>query len=293
MNPTVHPLLCATDLTPAAGNVLDRAARLAVQYQQPLHLVHVFDWPHHALHLAFGKEPLLQLRLQQHLHAALKAASAHIADQGLQADCELVDGKVASSIVDAATRRDAGLVVLGPHGESPLSSLLGSTAERVLLQGRLPVLVVRQPADAPYRHVLVATDFSAEANTALRTALALAPSSAFTVLTVYTPILEAHGKSSLAGDVDVARLNEQARQVVNEELADAVRKAREERPGLETRMMEGEPWRCIVQAAKEIGADLIVMGRRGQGRVKDTLLGSATRHVLSHGTTDVLVTPAD
>jgi nucleotide-binding universal stress UspA family protein len=47
--------------------------------------------------------------------------------------------------------------------------------------------------------------------------------------------------------------------------------------------------RSIIAAAKKNRCDLIVMashGRRGLGRV---LLGSETQHVLTHGTTPVLV----
>lgn len=293
MTLTGRPLLCATDFSPAANAALDRAARLAVQHGQPLHLVHVFDWTHHALRIAFGKEPLLQLRLQEKLHATLKETAAGIAGTGATAECELVDGKVASGIVTAAAARQAGLVVLGAHGEGLLGTMLGSTVERVLRQGATATLVVRQHSHGPYRRVLVATDFSAEANAALRAALALAPEAALTVLTVYDPIFEAHVLGSLVQGTDMASISEQARQFVAGEMADAVRLAREVKPDLDTKVIEGNPWRGILQVAEDINADLIVMGRRGQGRVEATLLGSATRYVLAHSKVDVLVTHAD
>ncbi len=293
MTLTGRPLLCATDFSPAANAALDRAARLAVQHGQPLHLVHVFDWTHHALRIAFGKEPLLQLRLQEKLHATLKETAAGIAGTGATAECELVDGKVAPGIVAAAAARQAGLVVLGAHGEGLLGTMLGSTVERVLRQGSTATLVVRQHSHGPYRRVLVATDFSAEANAALRAALTLAPDAALTVLTVYDPIFEAHVLGSLVQGTDMASIGEQARQFVASEMADAVRLAREVKPELDTKVIEGNPWRGILQVAEDINADLIVMGRRGQGRVEATLLGSATRYVLAHSKVDVLVTHAD
>lgn len=293
MTLTGRPLLCATDFSPAANAALDRAARLAVQHGQPLHLVHVFDWTHHALRIAFGKEPLLQLRLQEKLHATLKETAAGIAGTGATAECELVDGKVAPGIVAAAAARQAGLVVLGAHGEGLLGTMLGSTVERVLRQGSTATLVVRQHSHGPYRRVLVATDFSAEANAALRAALTLAPEAALTVLAVYDPIFEAHVLGSLVQGTDMASIGEQARQFVAGEMADAVRLAREVKPDLDTKVIEGNPWRGILQVAGDINADLIVMGRRGQGRVEATLLGSATRYVLAHSKVDVLVTHAD
>lgn len=293
MSIVTRPLLCATDFSPAAQAALDRAARLAVQHGQPLHLVHVFDWTHHALRIAFGKEPLLQLRLQERLHATLKETAAGIASTGATATCELVDGKVAPGIVAAAAARQAGLVVLGAHGEGLLGTMMGSTVERVLRQGTTPTLVVRPGQHGDYRRVLVATDFSAEANAALRAALALAPAAQLTVLTVYDPIFEAHVMGSLVQGTDMASIDAQARQFVADEMADAVRLAREVKADLDTRLAEGNPWRRIVATAEDINADLIVMGRRGQGRVEAALLGSTTRAVLAHSKVDVLVTHAD
>jgi nucleotide-binding universal stress UspA family protein len=36
-------------------------------------------------------------------------------------------------------------------------------------------------------------------------------------------------------------------------------------------------------------ADLIVMGKRGQSMVEELLLGSVTKHVLAHSSSDVFI----
>ena len=54
-------------------------------------------------------------------------------------------------------------------------------------------------------------------------------------------------------------------------------------------MREGEPWREILQASDDFGADLVVMGHKGLSGLDRFLVGSVTSHVLRHGTVSVLM----
>ncbi|CAL1527018.1 unnamed protein product [Lymnaea stagnalis] len=51
----------------------------------------------------------------------------------------------------------------------------------------------------------------------------------------------------------------------------------------------GEPWHEIVTYAQKVGAGLIVIGSRGQGKLKRTILGSVSDSVLHHSDVPVLV----
>jgi len=51
----------------------------------------------------------------------------------------------------------------------------------------------------------------------------------------------------------------------------------------------GAPGRTICTVAKTWGADLIVMGRRGLGGLKELVLGSSSNYVLHHAPCSVLV----
>jgi nucleotide-binding universal stress UspA family protein len=59
---------------------------------------------------------------------------------------------------------------------------------------------------------------------------------------------------------------------------------------LHAELVEGDPGRVLVEAAKE--AALVVVGGRGLGQVKSALLGSTTSYVLHHARTPVMVVPA-
>ena len=45
----------------------------------------------------------------------------------------------------------------------------------------------------------------------------------------------------------------------------------------------------FLEAATEAGADLIVMGGYGHGRLRESLFGGVTRYVVSHAATPVLL----
>ncbi|KAK0064163.1 universal stress protein YxiE-like isoform X1 [Biomphalaria glabrata] len=50
-----------------------------------------------------------------------------------------------------------------------------------------------------------------------------------------------------------------------------------------------EPWHEIVTYAEKVGAGLIVIGSRGQGKLKRTILGSVSDSVLHHSDIPVLI----
>ena len=57
--------------------------------------------------------------------------------------------------------------------------------------------------------------------------------------------------------------------------------ARENGVELETRVLSGEPTENIIRLAKEIDADVIVIGSTGKGRVARSLLGSVSSEVMN------------
>ena len=67
--------------------------------------------------------------------------------------------------------------------------------------------------------------------------------------------------------------------------------ARVRRPGMtvETRAGVGEPWKVIVGAARDRGADLVVIGRSGHSKVDRLLLGSTAERVVRRSPVPVLV----
>jgi nucleotide-binding universal stress UspA family protein len=75
-------------------------------------------------------------------------------------------------------------------------------------------------------------------------------------------------------------------------LSDALLKTSKTRPNLKvsTRLLEGRPSDRIVEMAEKENFDIIVIGHRGMGRIKEFLLGSVADRVADEATCPVLIT---
>ena len=130
--------------------------------------------------------------------------------------------------------------------------------------------------------ILLATDGSEEAQLAATTAADLAEktNSELHVLTV-GPELPLYELTEHPADFeDVLRENRREAKEMLEQQAERI----EESGGTvkETHLREGRADEEIVELAEEIGAGLIVMGSRGQGRIRRALLGSVSDAVVRH-----------
>jgi nucleotide-binding universal stress UspA family protein len=140
--------------------------------------------------------------------------------------------------------------------------------------------------------VLLATDGSSDAKAAAQWLDHLplpADREVLVVTVINTPLMPA--VPEVAGELHSALIAE-ARRLADDSAADLVR------PGSSAtgRVVEGDPRDEIVAAAKSWGADLIVLGARGLGMIKEFLLGSVSLGVARHAPCPVLVckgTPRD
>ena len=60
----------------------------------------------------------------------------------------------------------------------------------------------------------------------------------------------------------------------------------------DVQVLEGEPGGAIVRAAREAGADLVVVGSHGRSGITKLLMGSVATHVVTHAPCSVLVVKA-
>ncbi|HEY7033131.1 MAG TPA: universal stress protein [Thermomicrobiales bacterium] len=127
---------------------LPQASELARLTGAPVHLLRVVDFTRlerygpYALALEYAAaEPVLTDERAE-AKAYLQDVQAQLDGEGLRADAEIRQGRVAREIVAALKPGD--LVVIASHGRGGLSRwLLGSVAEDVVRHAAVPVLLVK------------------------------------------------------------------------------------------------------------------------------------------------------
>jgi nucleotide-binding universal stress UspA family protein len=138
-----------------------------------------------------------------------------------------------------------------------------------------------------YGNILVAFDGSESGGNAVKYAVKLAKASEGCSVKVMTVMVSAE-------DYGVDLMGQSVRKEPAEKLmSDARDIAGAEGGSVTTGIEQGQPYERIVETAEAGGFDLIVMGRRGLGRLERMLMGSMTARVIGHTKTDVLVVPRD
>ncbi len=138
-----------------------------------------------------------------------------------------------------------------------------------------------------YRKILVAVDGSESGFHALRQSFNLAGDEK-SWITVVSVVARFEGDLELVGVRDIRTA---LRQPCEKALSAASSIAQTERALIKTVCEEGEIYERIVDLADAEICDLIIMGRKGTGRLEKTLVGSTTARVIGHSRRDVLVVP--
>ena len=205
----------------------------------------------------------------------------------------------APGLLDAA--KEADLLVVGARGLGGFRGLLlGSVSQQVLHHATGPVAVVRStdastPEGATER-IVVGVDGSEPSRAALRWALSEGGLRSATVEAVHAwdvPMI--YGPVGVGFPYDTQGLDRAAHELLDQ-IVDEVSKEVDDQPGaaavtVERTVIPGGPATGVLDAA--VGADLIVVGRRGAGGFQRLLLGSVSDHVARHATCPVVVLPAD
>jgi universal stress protein A len=129
-----------------------------------------------------------------------------------------------------------------------------------------------------FKRILVPTDFSEPAERALAVALMLASQFDSKLTILHANWLPALAYAGYAEGVywPTDDMEKAARKALDDTLA----RARERYPAAEGLLETAEPSRAILDTARDLGADLIVMGTHGRHGVSRVLLGSVTEKVV-------------
>jgi nucleotide-binding universal stress UspA family protein len=284
------PIVAATDFSSDANRAVLRAALIARQLGAELHLLHVTGplalYPGQdvgpadsaAIPAALGEQAeatarVLRERYDIHVHVAQRIGRAH------------------SQIAEYATEVNAGLVVVGARGASPLLRLLiGSTTWRLLRVCRCPVLIVRSEPVAPYGRVLAAVDFYPHSHAVVEWSRRLVADGRLHLMHALEPLDESGLRVKGLDGAAIKQRREEMRAIAENLLANLSAGLQGEvESQVESHIESGYPSSRILESAAEWSAELIVLGRQGRGGLEDFLLGSVSKDVAQAADCDVLL----
>lgn len=279
------------------------AARHAAVRNRPLTIVFVKDWLAHGSSLFPMWGPPGEAAVDESARSVVAEAATYASK--LAPECpiktEIVDGSPVKDLVERGS--DAALLVVGRRGTGGFLNLaLGSTALRVARHATVPVAVVPvpptpaakakdepAPSDSPESagRLVVGVDASVGAQAALDWAFSEASMRGLELVAVRAwshPVYDAP-----ALDVPFPPLPDDYVAEQRRVLAEAMAGWQEKFPDVSVdRLVFNEhPVRSLLSAAD--GADLLVVGARGEGGVYHALLGSVSEAIIRHAACPVVV----
>lgn len=262
-------LLVCTDSSPASEGAFQAALTLARACGCEVFLLQVLEVSPAMSALA----PEALVSWEREVRHSLEDLQRQATVQGVALTPVVQTAEAAyAGIVAEARRLKVDLILMGRLGKTGLARLLlGSTAARTI--GLSPVNVLIVPAETPlaWERLLIASDGSPYSEAAVGEALRLARL----------------WESRLYG-VSVAREEgelPEAEAIAGEMLA----RANALGLPLETWVTVGVPDDAIVRLARELGADLIILGSHGRTGFTRLLLGSVAERVIGTAPCPVLV----
>jgi nucleotide-binding universal stress UspA family protein len=269
---TLRSVLAAADMSEVSAAVVATAEELARLTDARLEILHVLDEPNAT------QESKVVEQLRSWCGPGFDAA-----------DCRVVAGEAADTIVEHAERTRADVIVLGPHRLASQSKELGTTADRVVRRARIPCLIVSSRLTLPLGRLLIPIDLEATASGALLVGFSWAsalrrpkrpePAEPTEVTILHVPAADRdpqEAQQALHGQI----------QSIQSRIANA--------PGVHIREIvepARDPAQVILHHLANDAIDLGVLNTRGDA--PDGLLGSVSSAVVRRSTGPVLLVPPD
>jgi nucleotide-binding universal stress UspA family protein len=221
-------------------------------------------------------------------------------------EVRVVDGSPADALLTAIATEDAGFLVVGSRGQSPLNAgVFGSVSREVTARARIPVVVVPpgiaegiakgSGADGAPRSIACGVDGSEHALTAARVAGHLAHALGWRLVLVHA----LPGARATASYMGARATNPpwSAQSDSRSSHADQiVRDALEVVDGLEPEAVgvveDGAPWDVLEAVADREDCPLLVVAARGRGAVRSAVFGSVATRLASSSRRAVVMVPA-
>lgn len=288
------PLRCVlvtTDFSQGATLAIRRALRLPLAARAKVLLLHVGSADEAP---ATRRKPIAaeaRRKLSQALATARRQAKS-IGRADLEVRADLVSGQPFVEIIRRSRSTSSDLIVIGRHGRHPIRDMLiGSTAERVVRKGDVPVLVVNAAARKPYARPMIASDLRDASSRLLELALRVLEPSVKTVAVVHAFHVAFETRLGAGYSEAATAYRRHVKQEANHGLNQLIATWRDDTDLQFTPVLKkGDPRLVVPIEVERRHTDLLILGTHARSGLARALIGSVADFVVKAVSCDVLVT---
>lgn len=278
---TPKRILVATDFSQPSQIAISRAVELAKTNKAQLTILHVakkglLETIMKATAPSIGK---ILITAEEYATTLLKKQIDKLSKNKIKIKYAVIRGEhPGPKILKYAKDHKMNLLVLGAHGKYSVHDwFVGTTAEYIAKKTQLPVLIIKKLSHKSYRKILIPIDFSAASKNALQFATQLFPKTDLRLLHVENR--------------DYADLLKTKESDPKENMKKLIKEFGNKLTQSHYNIKTGYPGIVIVDAAKKLNQDLVVMGTQGHSQHHYLLIGRVASRVLIEIDRDILLVP--
>lgn len=272
-------ILVPTDFSPHSLSALHYAAAMAKHSDAEIILLHVME--NYQDNAALNQVINVANAIKKEVNAKLMQIKTENMDLwGIKITVRLESGKIYKGITDVLNEEGIDLVVMGTHGSSGVDSIeryiLGSNAYRVIRVAECPVITVRESKEATkFKTIVLPLDTTKETKDKVASAIKIARVFGSTIHVI-----------SVSTRWDEWRVGGDKMKNQLEEVSAEIKKAGV--PVVTNVIRKEDIANSVLEYAKEVSADLIIIMIRAESKLAEFTVGSSARDIVSESPIPVL-----
>jgi len=292
----IKRILVAIDFSELSQFATLRAVELAKATKAQLVMLHVtqkgfFD---KVIKEALPVEKAQLITAKEYAKQLLEEQKNKLAPHKLKTEQIILSGNhPATKILNYAKNNNIDLLVMGAHGKYSIHDwFVGTTAEHVAEKTTCPVLIIKNKPRHDYKKILIPIDFSLASKNALEFSGQLLPKRNLNILHVGEQTYE----DFLQNEDDVnpgtsTKLRKEILLILKNKIKKFINDSNSKLKKLSSDIKLGYPGIVILNEAKRLNPDLVVMGTEGHSQFHYICLGRVATRVLTEIERDILLVP--
>ncbi len=278
----IKRILVGIDVFSKSNNILRRAWLIAKENQAELFIVHVVETPWFSLPTYFGGEEIHinTKSLKNKIEKKLKILNKNFK---VPYSIFIEEGSVSDILLYEAKLLKTDILIIGSNTKKK-KKFLGTSAEKIVHQSHLSVLVVKNSVKHRYKNILAATDFQTQSIQSILFAKDIFPEAKITAVHSFEMIY-IEDTYALVGR-DITEYNETAKENAEKSMKNIIKDFSLNKGKILDMNVDSK--KALTEYIKNESYDLILAGSRSYGGFT-ALLGSFSSSLVRKSKTDVLV----